>query len=48
VSQHIFHKLGFVDRVDRSYQHHQFDGRAVFASIAEQGGPILMDRPITP
>ena len=47
VSQHIFRKLGFVERVRRSYQTHRFDGRAVFASIAEHGGPILMDRSLT-
>jgi ribosomal protein S18 acetylase RimI-like enzyme len=44
VSQHIFRKLGFVDRVSRSYAEHRFEGRAPFASIADQGGPILMDR----
>ena len=44
VSQHVFRKLGFVDRVHRSYGDHRFEGRAVFASIAEHGGPILMDR----
>jgi ribosomal protein S18 acetylase RimI-like enzyme len=44
VSQHIFRKLGFVERVERSYQTHRFDGRAVFAAIAEHGGPMLMDR----
>ena len=44
VSQHIFRKLGFAERVRRSYLSHRFAGRAVFASIAEQGGPILMDR----
>lgn len=44
VSQHIFRKLGFAERVRRSYSSHRFAGRAVFASIAEQGGPILMDR----
>jgi ribosomal protein S18 acetylase RimI-like enzyme len=47
VSQHIFRKLGFVERVRRSYQTHRFDGRAVFASIADQGGPMLMDRSLT-
>ena len=46
VSQHIFRKHGFVERVRRSYGTHRFGGRAVFASIAEQGGPILMDRPL--
>jgi hypothetical protein len=44
VSQRIFRKLGFSERVHRSYQDHRFDGRAVFASIAEHGGPILLDR----
>ena len=44
VSQHIFRKQGFVERVRRSYGTHRFDGRAVFASIAEHGGPILMDK----
>ncbi len=46
VSQHIFRKLGFAERVRRSYLSHRFNGRAVFASIAEHGGPILMDRPL--
>jgi ribosomal protein S18 acetylase RimI-like enzyme len=46
VSQHIFRKLGFEERVRRSYRAHRFGGRAVFASIADQGGPALMDRPI--
>ena len=44
VSQHIFRKLGFAERVRRSYFNHRFGGRAVFESIAEHGGPILMDR----
>lgn len=44
ISQHVFRKLGFVERVRRSYESHRFDGRACFASIAEQGGPMLMDR----
>jgi len=47
VSQHIFRKLGFVKRVERSYQTHRFNGRAMFASIAEHGGPMLMDRSLT-
>lgn len=46
VSQHIFRKLGFEERVRRSYGAHRFGGRAVFASIADQGGPALMDRAI--
>jgi len=44
VSQHIFRKLGFAERVRRSYSDHRFAGRAAFASIAEHGGPILMDK----
>ena len=44
VSQHIFRKHGFVERARRSYADHRFNGRAVFESIVEHGGPILMDR----
>ncbi len=44
VSQHIFRKFGFTERVRRSYLSHRFGGRAVFTSIADQGGPILMDK----
>jgi ribosomal protein S18 acetylase RimI-like enzyme len=43
-SQHVFRKQGFTERVHRSYTDHRFEGRAFFRSIAEQGGPILMDR----
>lgn len=44
VSQHVFRKLGFSDRAYRPYGEHRFEGRAVFASIAQHGGPILMQR----
>lgn len=44
VSQHIFRKQGFVERLQRSYEVHCFAGRKFFASIAEHGGPILMDK----
>ena len=44
VSQHIFRKQGFVARVWRSYQTYRFDGREVFGSIAEHGGPMLMEK----
>ena len=44
VSQHIFRKAGFENRAHRPYGTHQFQGRSVFASIAEQGGPVLMER----
>jgi ribosomal protein S18 acetylase RimI-like enzyme len=47
-SQHIFRKQGFVERVRRSYADHRFDGQAIFASIVEHGGPILMDRRLVP
>jgi GNAT superfamily N-acetyltransferase len=47
VSQHVFRKLGFADRVRRSYSGHRFAGQATFASIADQGGPILMDKSLT-
>ncbi len=43
-SQHVFRKQGFAERVSRSYGEHRFEGRSEFASIAEHGGPILMDR----
>ncbi|MCC6391353.1 MAG: GNAT family N-acetyltransferase [Bryobacterales bacterium] len=46
-SQHIFRKLGFHERVRRSCFDHRFDGQAVFASIAAQGGPILMDKSLS-
>lgn len=48
VSQHIFRKCGFTERVRRSYAEHRFAGRVPFASIADQGGPILMDRSLAP
>jgi ribosomal protein S18 acetylase RimI-like enzyme len=48
VSQHIFRKQGFIPRVQRSYQTHLFNGKHVFASIADHGGPILMDKSLAP
>ncbi len=45
-SQHIFRKLGFTARVQRSYADHIFEGRHAFASIAQHGGPMLMDKRI--
>ena len=47
-SQHVFGKLGFVERARRSYEDHRFEGRACFVSIREQGGPMLMEKPLTP
>jgi GNAT superfamily N-acetyltransferase len=44
VSQHIFRKQGFVARVQRSYEAHRFQGKKVFGSIAEHGGPMLMTK----
>lgn len=43
-SQHIFAKEEFVARVQRSYAEHEFEGRRVFASIADHGGPMLMEK----
>jgi len=48
VSQRVFRKLGFTERVQRSYAEYRFAGRTPFASIADEGGPILMDRLLTP
>jgi GNAT superfamily N-acetyltransferase len=45
-SQHVFRKLEFIERVRRSYNDHLFEGQACFTSIADQGGPMLMDRRI--
>jgi ribosomal protein S18 acetylase RimI-like enzyme len=47
-SQHVFRKLGFVERARRSYGAHRFEGRACFGAIADQGGPMRMDRGVTP
>jgi len=47
-SQHIFRKDGFVERVRASYQDHRYEGKVHFASIADRGGPVLMDRLLTP
>lgn len=46
VSQHIFRTLGFEKRAERFYSQYRLDGLPVFASIADQGGPMLMDRSI--
>ena len=42
VSQHIFGKSGFLSRAEVSYADYRRDGIAVFASIAEHGGPMSM------
>ena len=44
VSQHIFSKLGFVTRAQVSYGDYRRDGRATFASIADQGAVMSMIR----
>ena len=43
-SQHVFRKLGFVDRARRSYADYRYRGEAIFASASAQGGPILMEK----
>jgi ribosomal protein S18 acetylase RimI-like enzyme len=44
ISQHIFRKLGFEDRGMIAYADHEYNGRRIFASVAEHGGPILMEK----
>jgi len=44
VSHHIFRKLEFVERTNLSYGDYRRGGVPVFASIAEHGGPMSMDR----
>jgi len=46
--QHVFRKLGFFEWVRRSYCDHLLEGQAHFVSITDQGGPMLMNREITP
>ena len=46
VSQHIFRQLGFQTRAMRSYRDYRRGGVPAFASIAEHGGPMTMDRSI--
>jgi ribosomal protein S18 acetylase RimI-like enzyme len=43
-SQHIFRKLGFVERARVSYEDHRFEGRACFQAIVAHSGPILMEK----
>ncbi|HET7220731.1 MAG TPA: GNAT family N-acetyltransferase [Vicinamibacterales bacterium] len=44
VSQHVFRKLDFVERVRRSYKDYRLRGEAIFGNIAAHGGPVLFDR----
>lgn len=43
-SQQVFRKQGFAERVRRTYNDHKFEGRAFFTSIADQDGPMLMEK----
>jgi ribosomal protein S18 acetylase RimI-like enzyme len=43
VSQHIFRKLGFRQQGHGSYESFEYEGRNVFRSIADQGGPMIME-----
>lgn len=44
VSQHIFRKCGFVDRIEIPYKAFTYLGKRVFASIERHTGTILMDK----
>ena len=46
VSQKVFRKLGFSDRLRMSYQDYRYGGRPVFASIRDHEATILMERVI--
>jgi ribosomal protein S18 acetylase RimI-like enzyme len=48
VSQHIFRKLGFSTLATSSYADYRHEGKAVFASIADRGGPMAMARDNNP
>jgi ribosomal protein S18 acetylase RimI-like enzyme len=43
-SQHIFRRLGFVERLAAKYADFEFEGRRVFASIEGTAGALLMDK----
>lgn len=47
VSQHVFRKLGFVDRFQVLYQEFTFDGQRVFPSIEGVDGTVLMTRELS-
>lgn len=36
-----------IERVSRTYADHQFNGRTHFAAIADEIGPILMEKTLT-
>ena len=44
ISQYIFRKYGFVDRLTISYKTFEYLGSRVFASIEGHMGTILMDK----
>jgi ribosomal protein S18 acetylase RimI-like enzyme len=44
VSQHIFRKLGFVDRFEILYKTFMFQGNRIFDAIEDHHGIILMDK----
>jgi ribosomal protein S18 acetylase RimI-like enzyme len=47
VSQHLFRKLGFAERLRVSYQEYRHAGEAVFSSITGHAGTALMDTSIS-
>jgi ribosomal protein S18 acetylase RimI-like enzyme len=47
-SQHVFRKLGFAERAQILYGDFLFHGQPFFAGIASHGGPILMEKAISP
>lgn len=44
VSQHVFSKLGFHERFRLLYREFRFEGKAVFSSIREHSGVVLMEK----
>lgn len=42
-SQHIAKKFGFTEKATVPYADFEFEGQRVFASVAEEGGSILME-----
>lgn len=45
-SQRAFARLGFMPRLRRDYAQWRFRGDLPFRSVADQGGVVLMDRPL--
>jgi hypothetical protein len=41
---HVFRMPGFEARAQRSYHDHRLEGRACFRAIADQRGPMHMDK----